>query len=59
MTKLDPEDAGKSVWAVSAPIKVHCDTNTAEAFFGGGTKLTVLGRKSFYWSFNIAEGCFC
>lgn len=26
---------------------MHCDSGTAEAFFGGGTKLTVLGKKSF------------
>ena len=24
---------------------MHCDTGGNEAFFGGGTKLTVLGKK--------------
>lgn len=26
--------------------RVHCDSGTDAAFFGGGTKLTVLGKKS-------------
>lgn len=25
---------------------MHCDTNAAEAYFGAGTRLTVLGKKS-------------
>lgn len=26
--------------------EVHCDSGSYEAYFGGGTKLTVLGKKS-------------
>ena len=32
-------------WAVLSTDRVHCDSNNAEAYFGGGTKLTVLGKK--------------
>ena len=31
--------------AVLSTDQVHCDNDGREAFFGGGTKLTVLGKK--------------
>uniref|UniRef100_G3NNU7 Uncharacterized protein n=1 Tax=Gasterosteus aculeatus TaxID=69293 RepID=G3NNU7_GASAC len=34
--------------AVLSTDPVHCDSGAYEAFFGGGTKLTVLGKKYEY-----------
>ena len=34
--------------AVLSTDQLHCDTGGGEAHFGGGTKLTVIGKKSKY-----------
>ena len=42
-------------WTVLSTEPVHCDSGGAsEAYFGAGTKLTVLGKISFLSSLNIA-----
>jgi len=28
---------------------VHCDSGTSQAYFGNGTKLTVLGKKNLFF----------
>lgn len=33
-------------WVVLSTVHVHCDSTGSEPHFGGGTKLTVLGKKS-------------
>ena len=35
--------------------EVHCDSGSYEAYFGGGTKLTVLGKKSKQVFFKICS----
>lgn len=37
--------------------QVHCDYGS-EAFFGGGTKLTVLGKRNVSFSGNVCQKSF-
>ena len=44
--KMQRSKVKAASWAVLSTDHVHCDSGgTGEAFFGAGTKLTVLGKK--------------
>lgn len=48
------QKASTAPWADFSTVQFHCASGGFQAYFGGGTRLTVLGKKS---SLNSLKYC--